>query len=230
MAPSRDRAGRRHAGWRAVRLATCQAARVCVARTRTSSARERTSQPGTHLEGSREGAAPAAPARGLAEEVGFEPTVPCRTHDFQSCRFGRSRTPPGARRQAPAPPGAEHRGCRRSCARVAGPVGRPVTLSFRGTAAVRSLPEDRRCGPAVAPASAAAGFCATRHREPSQGRKAAALSGSPRVPQATWPLRPRAGRLRKSRERAGRSPEDRRRLPSDRVRVRRIHGRRVAAR
>src|SRR5277367_5152045 len=29
-----------------------------------------------------------------AEEVGFEPTVPCRTHDFQSCRFGRSRTPP----------------------------------------------------------------------------------------------------------------------------------------
>ena len=29
-----------------------------------------------------------------AEEVGFEPTVPCRTHDFQSCRIGRSRTPP----------------------------------------------------------------------------------------------------------------------------------------
>ncbi len=30
----------------------------------------------------------------LAEEVGFEPTVGCPTHDFQSCRFGRSRTPP----------------------------------------------------------------------------------------------------------------------------------------
>ena len=32
-----------------------------------------------------------------AEEVGFEPTVGFPTHDFQSCRFGRSRTPPGAR-------------------------------------------------------------------------------------------------------------------------------------
>jgi hypothetical protein len=30
----------------------------------------------------------------MAEEVGFEPTVGCPTHDFQSCRFGRSRTPP----------------------------------------------------------------------------------------------------------------------------------------
>jgi Integrase core domain len=29
-----------------------------------------------------------------AEEVGFEPTVSFPTHDFQSCRFGRSRTPP----------------------------------------------------------------------------------------------------------------------------------------
>ena len=34
-----------------------------------------------------------------------------------------------------------------------------------------------------------AGFCATEPREPSQGRKTAALSGSFRVPQATWPLR-----------------------------------------
>jgi hypothetical protein len=34
-----------------------------------------------------------------AERVGFEPTVGCPTHDFQSCRFGRSRTPP--RRLAP---------------------------------------------------------------------------------------------------------------------------------
>jgi site-specific DNA recombinase len=31
----------------------------------------------------------------LAERVGFEPTVGFPTHDFQSCRFGRSRTPPG---------------------------------------------------------------------------------------------------------------------------------------
>ncbi len=30
----------------------------------------------------------------LAERVGFEPTVSFPTHDFQSCRFGRSRTPP----------------------------------------------------------------------------------------------------------------------------------------
>jgi site-specific DNA recombinase len=33
----------------------------------------------------------------LAERVGFEPTVGFPTHDFQSCRFGRSRTPPGMR-------------------------------------------------------------------------------------------------------------------------------------
>jgi hypothetical protein len=31
---------------------------------------------------------------GLAEEVGFEPTEGFPSHDFQSCRFGRSRTPP----------------------------------------------------------------------------------------------------------------------------------------
>ena len=30
----------------------------------------------------------------LAEEVGFEPTEGFPSHDFQSCRFGRSRTPP----------------------------------------------------------------------------------------------------------------------------------------
>ena len=32
----------------------------------------------------------------MAEAVGFEPTVAFTTHDFQSCRFGRSRTPPEA--------------------------------------------------------------------------------------------------------------------------------------
>ncbi len=31
----------------------------------------------------------------LAERVGFEPTEGFPSHDFQSCRFGRSRTPPG---------------------------------------------------------------------------------------------------------------------------------------
>ena len=34
----------------------------------------------------------------MAEEVGFEPTEGFPSHDFQSCRFGRSRTPPGFRR------------------------------------------------------------------------------------------------------------------------------------
>jgi hypothetical protein len=36
---------------------------------------------------------------------------------------------------------------------------------------------------------AVAGFCATGDREPSQGRKAAALSGLACVPQVTWLLR-----------------------------------------
>jgi hypothetical protein len=34
----------------------------------------------------------------LAERVGFEPTVPLGTHDFQSCTFGHSVTSPGAAR------------------------------------------------------------------------------------------------------------------------------------
>ena len=33
----------------------------------------------------------------LAEREGFEPTVSFPSHDFQSCRFGRSRTPPAPR-------------------------------------------------------------------------------------------------------------------------------------
>ena len=80
-----------------------------------------------------------------AEEVGFEPTDPCRSHDFQSCRFGRSRTPPKGYR----------------------------TLSLHLAAMSRAV----------------AGFCATGDREPSQGRKAAALSGFVCVPQVTWLLR-----------------------------------------
>jgi hypothetical protein len=54
-----------------------------------------------------------------AEEVGFEPTVGCPTHDFQSCRFGRSRTPPELQ------PGQAN-GSDRSR-----PADRPVTLSIR---------------------------------------------------------------------------------------------------
>jgi hypothetical protein len=80
-----------------------------------------------------------------AEEVGFEPTDPCRSHDFQSCRFGRSRTPPKSR----------------------------STLSLHLLALARAV----------------AGFCATGDREPSQSRKAAALSGLVCVPQVTWLLR-----------------------------------------
>ena len=48
----------------------------------------------------------------------------------------------------------------------------------------------------VPPFHAAAGSCATAPREPSQGREAAALSGSSRVPQIAWPLRRTAGRGR----------------------------------
>ena len=33
-----------------------------------------------------------------AEGVGFEPTEGCPSHAFQACRFGRSRTPPGAKK------------------------------------------------------------------------------------------------------------------------------------
>ncbi len=39
----------------------------------------------------------------VAEEVGFEPTEGFPSHDFQSCRFGRSRTPPGGVNHAEAP-------------------------------------------------------------------------------------------------------------------------------
>ena len=39
----------------------------------------------------------------------------------------------------------------------------------------------------------AVGSCATGAREPGQGRKAAALSGTPGVPQIAWPPRSKAG-------------------------------------
>ncbi len=88
------------------------------------------------------------------------------------------------------------------------------TISNRAdSAALAPLPEPRRYrlawspgtagppsdGPRRARARAAAGFCATGPREPSQGREAAALSEPSRVPQGTWLLRtpsldPRASR------------------------------------
>jgi hypothetical protein len=41
----------------------------------------------------------------MAETVGFEPTVSFPTHDFQSCRFGRSRTSPTPRADQEFTPG-----------------------------------------------------------------------------------------------------------------------------
>ena len=41
--------------------------------------------------------------------------------------------------------------------------------------------------------SVAVGSCATGPREPGQGRKAAALSGTPGVPQTAWPPLSRTG-------------------------------------
>ncbi len=38
----------------------------------------------------------AHPLAGAEERVGFEPTVRCRTHDFQSCPFGLSGISPGS--------------------------------------------------------------------------------------------------------------------------------------
>ena len=62
-----------------------------------------------------------------AEAVGFEPTVSFPTHDFQSCRFGRSRTPPIDRWHWSAPvvpidPSGYSAG---SVGLVGGPPGRP---------------------------------------------------------------------------------------------------------
>ncbi len=70
----------------------------------------------------------------------------------------------------------------------------PHTLSKRAdSAALASLPgaDQGTLGP-VGPVPAldvVAGPCATAPREPSQGRKAAALSGSSGVPQVAWPSR-----------------------------------------
>src|SRR5690606_8973530 len=49
------------------------------------------------------------------------------------------------------------------------------------------VPPAGRYPVAARPSSVAAGSCAMATREPGQGRKAAALSGSRRVPQIAWP-------------------------------------------
>jgi hypothetical protein len=94
----------------------------------------------------------------VAEAVGFEPTVAFTTHDFQSCRFGRSRTPPGMQ------PGQASRGPRRPAGGLAcrggtapfwvrwpGPAQRPLVNRVRvgrqqlsaGMAGCRSQPGRR---------------------------------------------------------------------------------------
>jgi hypothetical protein len=95
------------------------------------------------------GTSPQNPASDLAEREGFEPSVPEGTHDFQSCRFDRSRTSPllsggqysigtgiyqpngvnaggGPGRSRAAAPRSARRGCRRSLRPVAGRDCRPA--------------------------------------------------------------------------------------------------------
>ena len=83
----------------------------------------------------------------MAEEKGFEPLVPFSTHDFQSCTFGHSVTPPGLglrpARSGPAwayvrcslvtgkaPLLAALRACAQSGARSLGLAPRPQTRSI----------------------------------------------------------------------------------------------------
>jgi hypothetical protein len=93
----------------------------------------------------------------VAEEVGFEPTVGCPTHDFQSWRFGRSRTPPEFRYAF--------------LEMNTGSQGYPS----RDNATRGSLSTPR--------STAVVGSRATTVREPSQGWKPAALSGLCWVPR-----------------------------------------------
>ena len=93
----------------------------------------------------------------LAEEVGFEPTVGCPTHDFQSWRFGRSRTPPVL----------------------------PVSLveMITGSQGYPSRARWRDASLFTPRSKAVVGSRATAVREPSQGWKPAALSGLCWVPR-----------------------------------------------
>src|SRR5580704_12233926 len=93
-----------------------------------------------------------------AEAVGFEPTVAFTTHDFQSCRFGRSRTPPGLQpgqatrgHSPPISPLTWSDALRRRWVRWPGPAQRPLVNRVRvgrqqlsaGMAGCRSQPGHR---------------------------------------------------------------------------------------
>ena len=110
---------------------------------------------------SRADAAGAMLEFGLAEGVGFEPTVGCPTHAFQACRFGRSRTPPESVRTA-------------SPAR-----GDRVQAGYR-TGSLAHTATCRSCGEVTT------GSCATDARESGQDREVAAFSGIVGVPQTAW--------------------------------------------
>src|ERR1019366_2937999 len=127
----------------------------------------------------------------MAETVGFEPTVSFPTHDFQSCRFGRSRTSPTPRADQEFTPGRPRprQATPALCARPPGPgaAARPAGAG-KGPPAPAAPGAHPGVTSLVSPVlGATAGSCATSSCESSQGRKAAALSGSGRVPQPIWP-------------------------------------------
>src|ERR1039458_8614640 len=99
--------------------------------------------------------------RPLAEEVGFEPTEGFPSHDFQSCRFGRSRTPPGTDIQ--------------------------IDEMNAGLQGYPSLVAKRRGSLSTPRSTAVVGSRATTVRESSQGWKPAALSELCWVPRTAWP-------------------------------------------
>ena len=114
-----------------------------------------------------------------AEGVGFEPTVTVKPHT----RSRRAESSALASLQNPT------QGAGIRAPRVSSP-----TTGYGGT----GCPPGRDPGDSGIVVghpfwSVAVGSCATGAREPSQGRKAAALSGTPGVPQITWPPRSRTG-------------------------------------
>ena len=93
-----------------------------------------------------------------AEEVGFEPTVGCPTHDFQSCRFGRSRTPPRlqpGQANGPGGPGSAGRRGRPQAPKQPVVISRTpfvhLGVTFRiGHPWIKGRPKGRRRGAEVA--------------------------------------------------------------------------------
>ena len=103
-----------------------------------------------------------------AEGMGFEPMEALASHAFQACPFGRSGNPPRSR--------CHRAGTSEPRPRAAGPD--PRGYRVRCQRPLRGV---------------TAGSCATGACEPGQGRKAAALSSTARVPQTAWPSLPGAG-------------------------------------